>query len=580
MSTAVDARNPAEPPPPQPAQRVPRVAHIAALLGLLFALWFGALEVRGLFWPDEGRYAEIAREMLASGDYVTPRLNGLKYFEKPPLQYWASAVAFRLLGVDEWTARLWPATTGFALVVLSAVAWWRWADATTGLVAGAVLAGGWGIVVGAQILTLDMGLTFFLSIALLAFIAAHRPGIEARRREWALVLAWAAIALAVLCKGLIGVLLPALALLVYAAIERDAAILRRALGWRGVAVFVAIALPWFVLAQRSNPEFFDVFIVQEHFRRFLEPGHHRPGPWWYFLPILAAGLLPWTASLPAALADGWRAAAVDGLRVERLLAIWIGVVVAFFSASHSKLPAYVLPALPACAWLIARASPMRRWTMVRAAAIASAAAGFVMLALSTQLQRFEKVREIGTSVADYPPYLVAAGAVLVAGALVVGLLRHRAAIRTHAIVLAAASVASMQIVLAGMHVFDAYYSAERSVESFAGDELTFPREPPFYSVGMLDQSVPFYLGRPLTLVAYRGELADGIAAEPWKYVERIEDFEQRWRAATEAYAVMSPERHREFAAHGLPMTVIARDPRRVFVARGAWPPASGGRPEF
>jgi 4-amino-4-deoxy-L-arabinose transferase-like glycosyltransferase len=553
---------------------------IALVVVALFALWFGALEVRGLFWPDEGRYAEIALEMLQSGDFVTPRLNGVKYFEKPPLQYWASAIAFAAFDADEWTARLWPATTGFVLVVASAIAWWRWRGPAAGAVAGAVTAGGWGIVLGAQILTLDMGLTLFLSLALLAFIAAHRPGIGNAQRERAIVLAWASMALAVLCKGLVGVVLPALAIAAYAVVERDIGVVRRALSWRGALVFVAIAVPWFVLVQRANPEFFDFFFVQEHFRRFSEAGHNRPGPWWYFVPIVAAGLLPWTASMPAAIRDGWRAQSGDALRVERLLVIWSAVVIAFFSASHSKLPAYVLPALPALGWLLALASSTRLKQMARGAAIASAVAGIAFLVASTQLDRFAKVREIGAVEAGYPAYLAAAGALLLVAGAIVWSSRARLAVQKQVIALAAASLASMQLALAGMHTFDAYYSAERAIETFVGENGAFPRGPPFYSVGMLDQSVPFYLQRPVTLVAHRGELASGIASEPDKYIAERETFERAWGAAHEAYAVMSPETFRELGEKGLPMTVMARDPRRVFVSRGAWPrsPATAAPP--
>ncbi len=539
------------------------------LAAVLFALWFGTLETRGLFWPDEGRYAEIAREMVASGDYVTPRLNGLKYFEKPPLQYWASAIAFRVFKPDEWSARLWPATTGFALVIVSAALWWRWRGPAAGLMVGSVLASTWGVVLGAQILTLDMGLAFFLALALLAFIGAHRPGLDAKAKAWAMVFVWAAVAFAVLAKGLIGIVLPGLVLGVYAAIERDASILRSAFTLGGMAVFLAIALPWFVLVQHANPEFFDLFFVQEHFRRYTESGHNRPGPWWYFIPIVAAGLLPWTGTLPGAVRDAWKAPRQGMLRVERLLLIWAVVVVAFFSVSHSKLPAYILPALPAIVWLIALSSPARHPRIASSGAIASAIAGASMIVLSTQLDGIAKLREIGAGLEAYPPFLVAAGGVLVAGGAVIGALRHRIAATTQIVVIAVANLAALQIMLAGAHVFDAYFSAERAVESFVGEAHSFPRKAPFYSVGMLDQSVPFYLGRPVTLVASKGELADGIAAEPEKFIEHMSDFEARWRAAEEAYAVMSPATYRELAAAGLPMTVMATDPRRVFVARGS-----------
>jgi hypothetical protein len=155
-----------------------------------------------------------------------------------------------------------------------------------------------------------------------------------------------------------------------------------------------------------------------------------------------------------------------------------------------------------------------------------------------------------------------------------GALHRRVGATTRIVVLAVANVAALQILLAGAHVFDAYFSAERAIGTFVGEKRSFPPEPPFYSVGMLDQSVFFYLGRPVTVVAQKGELADGIVAEPDKYIEELSVFEARWRALDEAYAVMSPATYRDYVAAGLPMTVMAQDPHRVFVARGRWPPAT------
>ncbi len=545
---------------------------------LLCVLWFGALETRGLFWPDEGRYADIAREMLVSGDYVTPRLNGLKYFEKPPLQYWFSALAFRAFAPDEWTARLWPALTGFILVVVSAVLWRRWRGPDAGLVAGAVLASGWAVLMGSQILTLDIGLAFFHSMALLAFIAAHRPHADARSRAWAMALVWAAMGCAVLSKGLVGIVLPGLALVVYAAIERDLSVVRSAFTLRGIALFFALTLPWFVLVQRANPEFFDFFFVQEHFRRYLEPGHHRPGPWWYFLPIVAIGMLPWTGALPGALKDAWRAPREGTLRVERLLLIFAAVVIVFFSASSSKLPFYILPALPPLAWLVALASPERRAKIALDAAIASVVTGALLTVLATRLDSIDKLRELGAGLAEYPPFLLTAAGILVVGGVLAGVLRHRVGATTRIALVAIANVAALQLLLAGTHVFDSYFSAEHAIDTFVGENQTFPREPPFYSVEMLDQSVAFYLGRPTTQVAHKGELADGIAAEPDKYIDTMDEFERRWRAQTEAYAVMPPATFRKLSAAGLPMTVMATDPRRVFVARGPWPRDGAPKP--
>ena len=550
-----------------------------AVLGLiLFALWFGALETRGLFWPDEGRYAEIAREMLASGDYVTPRLNGLKYFEKPPLQYWFSALAFRIFGLDEWTARLWPATTGFVLIVITVYLWWRWRGPDTGLIVGSVLTSAWGVLLGAQILTLDIGLAFFHSLALLAFIGAHRPLATPRAKAWAMTIVWAAMAGAVLSKGLVGIVLPGLALVVYAAVERDLSILRSVFTLRGIVVFLALTLPWFVLVQRANPEFFDLFFVQEHFRRYLEPGHNRPGQWWYFLAIGAAFLLPWTGSVPGALKDAWQAPRQGTLRAERLLVIWAVVVLVFFSLSRSKLPFYILPALPAVAWVLALSSPARRPKMASSAAIATIIAGVVMIATAMKLDAIEKLRDLGAGVASYPPYMIAAGGLLVVVGALSATLRARLAVTTRIALVGLVNVVALQILLVGAHVFDAYFSAENAIDTFVGEGQSFPAKPPFYSVGMLDQSVPFYLERTLTQVEHKGELANGIAAEPEKFIEQMSTFEAQWRALDEAYAVMPLKTYDELKSAGLPMTVMAVDPRRVFAAWGPWPPAKATVP--
>jgi 4-amino-4-deoxy-L-arabinose transferase-like glycosyltransferase len=374
--------------------------------------------------------------------------------------------------------------------------------------------------------------------------------------------------------------LPGLALGIYAAIERDAAVLRSAFSLRGIGVFLALTLPWFIFVQRANPEFFDLFFVEEHFRRYLEPGHHRPGAWWYFLPIAAAGLLPWTGALPGALRDAWSAPRQGLLRVERLLLVWAVAVIAFFSLSSSKLPLYILPALPAMAWLIALSSPARHPRIALGGAVASGIAGVAMVVFSTQLNALEKLREVGPGLLEYPPFLAAAGGTLLAAGALMGALRQRVGATIRIAVLAVANVLALQILLGGAHVFDAYFSAERAIDTFVAEKRPFPPEPPFYSVGMLDQSVLFYLERPVTVVAQKGELADGIAAEPEKYIEELSVFEARWRALDEAYAVMSPATYREYVAAGLPMTVMATDPRRVFVARGRWPPATKatGRP--
>ena len=531
-------------------------AYLAAFL-LLAAAWFGGLEYRGLFQPDEGRYAEIAREMLASGDWVTPRLNDLEYFEKPPLQYWATAVSFALFGEDEWTARLWPAITGFFGVLFLLFAGNRIGPPGAGRVAALVLGSSCAYFLSSQYLTLDMGLAFFMSATLLCFLLAQWLA----SRRWMLG-AWAAMACAVLTKGFVGVLLPAIVLGLYVLWERDWRLVRR-LEWRwGLALFAAIVLPWFALVQMRNPDFLRFFVIQEHIERFLVPHHGRDGPWWYFIAIFALGMLPWTAALPGVMKRALEAPQDARISIERLLVLWVVVIVAFFSISSSKLPAYIVPAFPAVALLIGRDVARRsffdlRWPGLIAACAAAGALAFLLPKL--------------TDFVAYVPWVTAAAIVIIVAGLCSSRMKP-AASGAGLLALAFGSVAAMQLALSGLHHVDENYSAEQFVERFLGENRSFAPQAPFYSVGCFEESMPFYLGRTLTLVAHRGELAPGIRAEPQKFVPTVEEFRQRWVASSEAYATMRPELYAQLAAKGLPMRVLAVDAKRVIVSREAAEP--------
>jgi len=529
-------------------------------------IWFAGLEYRGLFTPDEGRYADIAREMLDTGDWVTPRLNGIKYLEKPPLQYWATAGAFALFGVDEWTARLWPAVTGLLCIAFTAFAALRFAPGSPRGAAALMLAGSWGFFLGGQFLTLDMGLTFFLTVAMLSFALSRRTDIsQGAQRNW-MLLAWAAAACAVLSKGLVGVVIPGLALAVYLALERDLSVLRRLHWVPGLCLFAAIVLPWLILVQDRNPEFFHFFFVHEHFERYALPDHHRPGPWWYFVPVVLVGLWPWTPAVPAAIAKAWRASG-EGFRLDRFLVIWAGVVVVFFSASHSKLPGYVLPAMPPILLLFARHYPEMSERMRRSPALACVVSGLALMLIAAVLPALSRQLSWSGFEAAYSVWLFAAALALsTAGLAALGLqrrARHEAALA----VVALGSLLAAQLVLSGTHVVDEHYSSERLIERIAGERLRFPRDAPFYSVASYDQSVPFYLGRSVTLVGYKDELAPGIAAEPGKYVGSVDEFLGRWRADGDAFAIMTPRLYEKLRHDGFPGTVLARDSRWIIIAR-------------
>ncbi|HEY9447386.1 MAG TPA: glycosyltransferase family 39 protein, partial [Burkholderiales bacterium] len=389
-----------------------RAAHLL-LIAVFAVLWFGNLDYRKLVRPDEGRYAEIPREMVVTGNWLTPRLNAIKYFEKPPLQYWATAAAYKAFGEHEWTARLWPALTGFAGVLFACFIGAALFGATTGLYAALVLATSMGYMFVAHLATLDMGFTFFMMLAMGGFLLglSDRPP-ERTRRRW-IYLAWIGMALAVLSKGLAGIVLPLLVLGVYVVLQRDWGLTRKLRPISGGLLFLAIAAPWFIAVSAVNPEFPSFFFIHEHFARFLTNVHHRVAPWWYFFPILALGMLPWLIPMLDALRQAWRQPSVGGLHAGRFLLIWSVVTFAFFSASSSKLPSYILPLVPALALLIAMRLAAITIRGLRLNAALYVLLGVALFLLAPQAPRFARDGLDLDLFAAYVPWLRAAADVIV-----------------------------------------------------------------------------------------------------------------------------------------------------------------------
>ncbi len=554
------------------AARTRRRRRVIAFAVAFLALWFGFLELRGLFFPDEGRYAVIPWEMLAGGDWVTPRINGFPYFEKPPLQYWITAVIFAVFGEDEWTARLGPTIAG--LIAVLAV-WWtarRLHSQRTGVLAAAVLATGCGYFFSTQFVTLDMMLTALLTCALCAFLLAQDPrAAPGLRRRWMLA-AWVFCALAVLTKGLIGVLLPMLAIATYVVVARDLGLLRRLHLVTGMAIVLGITAPWFVLAELRNPGFADFFFVQEHWQRYTQPGHRRPGPWWYFFPVTVAYLLPWLPAIVAALVQASRrparaTVAAKGFDDVLFAWCWTGAIFVFFSLSSSKLTAYILPIVGAVA--MAAAVPLaRRWDATMAiTAWTLTGGGLLMAVAAVPAARWIKVVSLQELYATNAGWVAGSGCILVlTGLLALRCLRRRRRMLTLA-VLVLGGVLGCQVAAIVAHRVDSYFSPEELIERVTEDRRPFRPELPFYSVDVFDQAVPFYLGRSVTLVREKSELAWGIARSPANFIADLAEFERRWRDGGDAYAIMSTATYEALRASGLPMRFLVGDKRRIVVTR-------------
>ena len=341
---------------------------VAALAALLLAVW---LEPAGswLAEPDEARYAEIPREMLAARDFVTPRLNGVPYFEKPPLLYWCNAASFAFFGQSPWAARLPTRLAGTATALLLALAFGRWYGRREGLLAAIfLLAAPLGFAASRVNLT-DGVLTFFFTATLLSALATLRRAEIHRPTAWLAIATGALAGLGFLSKGLIAVVLPGGIVILWALVRKrlcDLAALARP---RAAAAFLAVTLPWLWLAERAHPGFLQFFFVHEHLQRFATPAASRPGPITYFAGLFLAGFLP---GLPFFFCGVRQALRRDPIALFFL--VWFGVVLVFFSASRSKLPPYIFPALPAAAALAAcgLASSNGRWIWAFHAALAAA----------------------------------------------------------------------------------------------------------------------------------------------------------------------------------------------------------------
>ena len=314
---------------------------------LAFTAW-----LRPLTLPDEGRYVGVAWDMLRTGDWLTPRLDGLPFFHKPPLFYWITASAMSAFGLHEWPARVASIAGGSAAAFGLFLFVRRWGNAKDALTALIVLLTSPMFFIGAQFANLDMLVAGCISVCVLLFAHAALADMHGNEsRGFALSGGYFALALAVLAKGLIGIVLPGLIIVLWLGLLRQFWVLARLVWLPGIALFAIVTVPWFVLMQVNFPEFFHYFFVVQHFQRFTAGGFNNHQPFFFYpLALLLFGL-PWTPWL----FNGWRVGTREPVRRPQrmLMVVWLAVVVVFFSVPQSKLIGYVLPALPPLAFLLA-----------------------------------------------------------------------------------------------------------------------------------------------------------------------------------------------------------------------------------
>ena len=324
------------------------------LAGFCAFLFLFGLNSFGLIGADEPRYAQVAREMLARHDWITPVLGGKPWLEKPPLYYWQAMVAYSVLGVSDWAARVPSAVDATAMVLVVYFFLRRFRDGFH--LDGALITASCAAVVAyARAASMDMVLTASFAVALLCWYAWYESG-----KKGYLAGFYAAAALGVLAKGPVAPFLAAVVVTIFALAQRKASLIVRTLWVPGILLFLVIGLPWYAMVQMRNPEFFRVFILEHNLARFGTNLYHHPEPFWYYVPVTLLGLLPWAVFSVVAATETVRVWWSEGKSIfdsgdalNAFLVIWLIVPVVFFSASQSKLPGYIVPAIPAGALLLA-----------------------------------------------------------------------------------------------------------------------------------------------------------------------------------------------------------------------------------
>ena len=469
---------------------------LVAFCGFLFFYGLGAF---GLLGADEPRYAQVAREMLARGDWVTPTLQGQPWLEKPVLYYWEAMLSFRVArGVSDWAARL-PSAIDATLLIAGVYFFLRRFRPGNELDGALITASCAGVIGFAHAAATDMPLAACFSIGLLAWYCWY----ESRERIY-IVGFYIFLALGTLAKGPVAPALSAAIIVLFLTAKRDWHAIWSTCWIPGIAIYLAVMLPWYVAVQLRNPEFFRVFILEHNLARFSQDVYHHRQPFWFYLPVLLLAMMPWAIVLVLAVVERARLIWLDGKEAfsgaedswQAFLLIWLFVPVLFFSASQSKLPGYILPAVPAGALLVAeylagRRSAERRFSLLFAAThgILCGVLIFGALSAASIVVNHHLVGGTGTYVAASVAVVFALG--------IAAVLLSRAGLRLLRPATMIAVVISVGVVI---RLAAPSVDAAQSARPIADSIQSFSREPVPIALYHLNRAqeygLEFYLNRP------------------------------------------------------------------------------------
>jgi len=524
------------------ALKSPSLLRDMTILGLVFGvLFFSFLGNRPLTAPDEGRYVEIPREMVATGDYLTPHLNGLKYFEKPPLLYWVQAIPIKFFGIQEWAMRLPLALFALLGCLMTYFFARRLYSRSTGLWSASILGSSLLYNSLARVITLDMGFTFFMTLTLFSFLVASDEPHPTKRRWW-MYLAAIAGAGAVLTKGLIGLVLPGMIIGIWLVVSQRWRRLRWLFIPSSLLIFLIVVLPWHILVSLKTPEFFDFYFVREHFTRYLTTVHRRYQPFWFFIPIILIGLLPWTSFLWRSFKALWpkSVASCRENPQDLFFILWTLVPVLFFSASNSKLIPYILPIFPPLSIMIGY---FIRNQLSDAKSFKGEIFTYSALCLCVMAGLTYYLAEVDLTLQQaFQSFLPSLYIILGASAVLLPILRLWKGER---MALYGTMVSGVALIL--LMVQASPHLERVSVKPLAEKFLKImPEETKVFTYGGYYQDLPPYLDRTVQVVNWYGELEFGTTIDPTQtQVVTHQYFEKTWKAKSPVCVFLRQDRYND-----------------------------------
>jgi len=318
-------------------------------MAICLILFFFNLGDRALWDIDEGMHAATSKDMVLTGDWLTPQYNGEKFYDKPPLHNWLVAISFMIFGFTEFAARLPAALLGLGCVMVTYLMGRRIFGSTAAFLSAAVLATSAEYLVLSRVVVHDISLAFFITLALALFFMGYN---NEKHRRRLFLLGYAAMGFSVLAKGPVGVLLPVTIIGLFLIFKKQLNFLKQMqVGW-GVLIFLAVSAPWYILISLNDPEYLNYFFIKQNFGNFFSKEVRHPEPIYYYIPVLMGGMFPWSTFLPLALFRGFRARETTSTDGTLFALIWFAVIFIFFSIANSKLGTYILPLFPAAALLV------------------------------------------------------------------------------------------------------------------------------------------------------------------------------------------------------------------------------------